>query len=249
MSDVPKSGLVKMSGRPDRSYPTLADVHTVTRPVLAKHGLCVVQDVLVDGDWVRVLTTLIHSSGEKLGFGPIGFPAGRDPQATGSSVTYARRYGLLAALGLAGEDDDGASAASRPEQQVVPAPSPRPRGGAAPPGGTSLPPRGGVPSGSSGARQAKTVAAAISRAEEWRARVKALPAGPVRAGAAKVFTDAGATPGVELSGEQAVVVLGGLKRHEARIVLLESERDNPPADDLELFDDGPPLDDEGVTGE
>jgi hypothetical protein len=119
MSDVPKSGLVKMSGRPDRSYPTLADVHTVTRPVLAKHGLCVVQDVLVDGDWVRVLTTLIHSSGEKLGFGPIGFPAGRDPQATGSSVTYARRYGLLAALGLAGEDDDGAQASSKPAERVV----------------------------------------------------------------------------------------------------------------------------------
>jgi hypothetical protein len=87
----------------------------------------------------------------------------------------------------------------------------------------------------------------VARAEEWRARVKALPAGDVRARAAKVFTDAGATPGVELDPGQAVVILGKLKRHEPRIVLAEQERDQPPEPESDLFDDGPPLDDENVS--
>jgi len=41
-------------------------------------------------------------------------PEGKTPQATGSAITYARRYALLAALGLATEDDDGQTAASTP---------------------------------------------------------------------------------------------------------------------------------------
>jgi hypothetical protein len=87
----------------------------------------------------------------------------------------------------------------------------------------------------------------VSRAEEWRARVRALPASDVRSAAIKVFTDAGATPGVELLPDQAVVVLGKLKRHEPRIVLAErtvaqAEQDAEDAVMREPFDDGPPLD-------
>jgi hypothetical protein len=253
LCDVPKSGLVKMQGRPDRSYPTLADVHQVERPVLARHGLAVLQDVVTDGDWVHVTTHIVHVSGEERRHGPISRPAGRDVQQLGSEITYCRRYGLMAALGLAGveEDDDGgggvpvrtvsparaARGGTPPPPDVdVPVP-PHPRGrardGTPPPGGS------GVPSGSAQARAAR---AAVARAEEWRARVRALPAGDVRARAAKVFTDEGATPGVELDATQAVVILGKLKRHEPRIVLAERERDEPPDEEPELFDDGPPLD-------
>jgi hypothetical protein len=38
------------------------------------------------------------------------FPAPADPQKRGAVISYARRYSLLAALGLAAEDDDAASA-------------------------------------------------------------------------------------------------------------------------------------------
>lgn len=37
-----------------------------------------------------------------------------DPQGLGSAITYARRYALLAVLGLVGDDDDDANAASTP---------------------------------------------------------------------------------------------------------------------------------------
>ncbi len=43
-------------------------------------------------------------------------PAGKqDPQGYGSALTYARRYSLLAATGLAPEDDDGNSASRKTE--------------------------------------------------------------------------------------------------------------------------------------
>lgn len=55
-------------------------------------------------------------------FGPLVLPYGNSPQAAGSAITYARRYALVAALGLATEDDDGAAAtqaarADRPRTQ------------------------------------------------------------------------------------------------------------------------------------
>jgi hypothetical protein len=54
-------------------------------------------------------------------FDPLPFPHGRDAQATGSMITYHRRYALLAALGMAtGEDDDGASAVAAQEPQEDP---------------------------------------------------------------------------------------------------------------------------------
>lgn len=66
---------------------------------------------------------LLHVSGDKLTFDPFPFPHGRDAQATGSMVTYHRRYALVAALGMAaGDDDDGASAAARPAANQTPAP-------------------------------------------------------------------------------------------------------------------------------
>src|SRR5690606_13383389 len=63
------------------------------------------------GNGLACTVTFLHSSGDRLDFGPFPFPHGRDAQATGSMVTYHRRYALVAALGMAaGDDDDGAAA-------------------------------------------------------------------------------------------------------------------------------------------
>lgn len=96
------------------SYADLADVLTTVRPVLAAHQLAVVQPVQIHDGMVEVTTVLVHASGQLVEFGPIAFDAGATPQAAGSATTYARRYGLLAALGLATEDDDGAAASTTP---------------------------------------------------------------------------------------------------------------------------------------
>lgn len=54
-------------------------------------------------------------------FDPLPFVASNDPQQAGSAITYFRRYALLAALGMATSDDDGAAAkeaANRPPPRV-----------------------------------------------------------------------------------------------------------------------------------
>jgi len=61
----------------------------------------------------------MHTSGEFLTHKPTRLPVGMDAQKTGSAITYARRYSLMAALGLATEDDDGASAPPRKERTPV----------------------------------------------------------------------------------------------------------------------------------
>ena len=92
-------------------YADIGDVVKLTRPVLASHGLVALTPVHDHGNGLACTVTIIHSSGERLDFGPFPFDGARDAQATGSAVTYFRRYALVAALGMAaGDDDDGASA-------------------------------------------------------------------------------------------------------------------------------------------
>jgi hypothetical protein len=67
-------------------------------------------------DGVMVETVFVHESGEVMECGMLHVPAGKqDPQGYGSALTYARRYSLLAATGLAPEDDDGNSASRKTE--------------------------------------------------------------------------------------------------------------------------------------
>ena len=117
-------------------YSTLKDCWDTARPVLAKHGLCVLQfpDMMADGNYV-LKTVVLHESGESMeGYQPV-LSAKQDAQSMGSALTYARRYGLCAALGLvSGDEDDDGNAASQVKSRSIPskdvtAPS-KPSGGA-----------------------------------------------------------------------------------------------------------------------
>jgi hypothetical protein len=99
-------------------YADLGDIIKKTRPVLAEHGVVALTPLHEHGTGLAVSVILLHTSGQKLHLGPFPFPHGRDSQATGSMVTYMRRYALSAALGIAaGDDDDGASAKASQRQQ------------------------------------------------------------------------------------------------------------------------------------
>ena len=100
------------------SYATLADLHEMARPVLAEHGLLVTQTAATIGDEVAISTTVLHKSGQFVTASPLTLPVGKTAQATGSAVSYGRRYSLMAVLGLATEDDDGASAAPRATREA-----------------------------------------------------------------------------------------------------------------------------------
>lgn len=98
-------------GQYSYTYADLSDVLEHVRPVLAKHDLVVTQDTCIEDNRLCVYTHLRHASGESLRFGPLSGPMGNSWQNVGSAITYARRYALLSALGLAsGDDDDGQNA-------------------------------------------------------------------------------------------------------------------------------------------
>lgn len=98
------------------SFADIADVVKLTRPVLADHGVVALTPIHDHGGGLACTVTLLHTSGDRLDLGPFPFPHGKDAQATGSMVTYHRRYALVAALGMAaGDDDDGAGAQAREE--------------------------------------------------------------------------------------------------------------------------------------
>jgi hypothetical protein len=81
---------------------------------LNDNGITLLQRTHPDDTGVTVETVLLHESGEKWDSGPLHVPASKqDPQGYGSALTYARRYSLMAACGIAPEDDDG-NAASKP---------------------------------------------------------------------------------------------------------------------------------------
>lgn len=75
---------------------------------LNNNGIALMQKTYECNDGVMVETVFVHESGEVIDCGLLHVPASKqDPQGYGSALTYARRYSLLAATGLAPEDDDG----------------------------------------------------------------------------------------------------------------------------------------------
>lgn len=86
---------------------------------LNANGIALMQRNLPVDSGVCVETVFVHASGEQLSSGPLHVPASKqDPQGYGSALTYARRYSLMAACGIAPEDDDG-NAGSKPAKKPV----------------------------------------------------------------------------------------------------------------------------------
>ena len=78
---------------------------------LNSNGIYLMQQTHEAEGGVIVETTFIHESGEQMSCGRLQFPATKnDPQGYASALTYARRYSLMAACGIAPEDDDGNAA-------------------------------------------------------------------------------------------------------------------------------------------
>ena len=85
---------------------------------LLAEGIALVHETAESDSGVIVETVLLHESGEVLRFGKLHVPAAKqDPQGYGSALTYARRYSLMAACGIAPEDDDGNAASDAKQRQ------------------------------------------------------------------------------------------------------------------------------------
>jgi hypothetical protein len=81
---------------------------------LNANGIMLMQPCHESESGVTVETLFVHESGETFSAGKLHVPASKqDPQGYGSALTYARRYSLMAACGIAPEDDDGNAASKQ----------------------------------------------------------------------------------------------------------------------------------------
>lgn len=105
------------------NYATLEDCWEACRKPLSDLGITVSQVVAgkeLGGEtqWF-VQTTLVK--GEDTLESAVPLVGATDMQKLGSAITYARRYGLITAVGiLTGEDDDGQAASAREPSQAAP---------------------------------------------------------------------------------------------------------------------------------
>lgn len=97
-------------------YADLGNVIEAIRPVM-RHGLWFRQAPVEHQGGACIETFYVHTSGEEMSAGQCFVPASKqDAQGFGSAMTYCRRYGLLAAFGIAPEDDDANAASKRDGQ-------------------------------------------------------------------------------------------------------------------------------------
>ena len=102
------------------SYATLGSVIEACQSVLTDNELCFMQDQggITEHNTVVMTTRILHSSGQWIDTVCEAKPKSFAPQDVGSSITYLRRYGLMTALGIPAEDDDGHSASTGEQQKV-----------------------------------------------------------------------------------------------------------------------------------
>lgn len=148
-AEMPKIPFNKVNPYFNSKYADLAQVIEVTKPILAKYGLAIIQSNLshytVNTNYVGVSTTLIHESGEFITDNvllPLPESNLNDTkqkqinyaQVAGQYNTYLRRYGWVSMCGVIAEDDDDGNSAggnnqnqyrSGNQKQVPPPTSPK----------------------------------------------------------------------------------------------------------------------------
>ena len=96
-------------------YADLNSVREACMPLLNANGIVVLQPMVTIEGNEYVKTILLHESGESIeSLTKILCKSQNDPQAYGSGVTYARRYGLQSLVSIGADDDDGNAATKMP---------------------------------------------------------------------------------------------------------------------------------------
>jgi hypothetical protein len=96
-------------------YADLSSVIDEIREPFAENGLSLVQVPGNDGPIINCTTLIMHESGQWIK-GLFGLtPVQSTPQASGSCLTYVKRYSIQSMAGLGSGDDDDGNAASAPK--------------------------------------------------------------------------------------------------------------------------------------
>ena len=116
LAQAEMGGAVKDSENPffKSKYSSLTSVWKACKDALHKYGFSVIQSPIdIDGR-IGVETMLLHKSGQFIRDRfTLGVKKINDPQADGSSISYARRYALAAFVGICPEDDDAEKGMNR----------------------------------------------------------------------------------------------------------------------------------------
>ena len=96
-------------------YAPLNEILSEVRPILAQHGLSVIQNTLsIDNNNIGIQTMILHESGQYVMSDVMCIKMDKDTaQGQGSGITYGRRYQLSAMLSISSEDDDDGNTASK----------------------------------------------------------------------------------------------------------------------------------------
>jgi len=106
-----------------KMYASLDVIINDIKPVLAKHGLCVLQDIETRDDKVIVTTMLLHTSGEWIEQEGLALKLEKvTSQGAGIVITYGRRYSLAPMLNIASEEDDDGNISEGEKDKNKPAP-------------------------------------------------------------------------------------------------------------------------------
>lgn len=109
-------------------YASLGSVVEACKEALNKNKIVFIQGSHSDKElpkMICVTTRLLHESGEYIE-DTIAVPYVQDtPQALGSSLTYARRYGLSALLGIVSDEDDDGNSGSVEAPKPLDPPKPK----------------------------------------------------------------------------------------------------------------------------
>jgi ERF superfamily len=107
---------MKSGGSYSYKYADLASVTEQILPRLAENGLAfIARPTLNEAGKLVLAYSLVHESGEREdGEYPL---TGGSPQEIGGAITYARRYALCAATGIAADEDDDAALAEQGYRQ------------------------------------------------------------------------------------------------------------------------------------
>lgn len=107
-------------------YATLHSVMETCRSALLAHGVWLTQyPVAVEAGQLGLVTKLVHAESGQWQASLLKMPLPKsDPQGYGSAMTYARRYGLSALVGIVTESDDDGEMASMGDRTINPPPRP-----------------------------------------------------------------------------------------------------------------------------
>lgn len=94
-------------------YVPLENVVQSIDNIAPSKGLSYIQSTVSEDGKAGVMTIIIHESGEYIEFDPLYLKADKPTaQGMGSAITYARRYSLSSAFGVASDVDDDGNEAS-----------------------------------------------------------------------------------------------------------------------------------------